>query len=135
MADSDRRSVLNIGAPRAPLAKLPALKERDTTAQCKGHLEAYGWTLLRLQAGTLRGLKDNCFIRLNKKSTPDWWVMKPLRDSGGLLHGFYMEMKKPKGKARDDQAKRIAELQQRGYKAVVIDGLEALQQFLRSEGL
>lgn len=117
--------------------KQPGLKllESDTTTQCVSMLRSHGWELIRLHSGRAKHIHGDAYLYLGPKGRPDWWVMRPIKTTPGLHHGFYLEMKRPGEEARFEQEQRMLLLRKQGYLAFVADGVEPLISWMRSNGL
>jgi hypothetical protein len=71
-----------------------------------------------------RGGKCRKFVSPGWKGTPDRIVLMP----GGRI--YFVELKKPGGKLRPLQKQRLKELQQLGFKALYLDSIESVNNFL-----
>ena len=126
-----------IKRPTKRKTKQPGLRllEADTTRQCVDFLCSHGWELIRLHAGRAKHIHGDAFLYLGPKGRPDWWVMRPVQDTPGLLHGFYLEMKRPGEDARFEQEQRMLLIRKQGYLAFVADGLNPLKRWMEENGL
>lgn len=55
---------------------------------------------------------------------PDLFLAEPRQVDGVMKHGLFIEMKKIGGRTSDKQDKIIADLNSRGYEAIVCDGAD-----------
>ncbi len=128
-ADQQKRNPIN------RRRKAFQLLEAETTGQCVDYLKSHGWELIRLHAGVAKHIHGEAYLHLGPKGRPDWWAMRPVRSTPGLIHGFYLEMKRPGEEARFEQEQRMLLLRKQGYLAFVADGVEPLISWMRSNGL
>ncbi len=99
------------------IANLP-LAEREVAKAVIGWLRMRGWLALRLNAGAVRGITGNSFMRLQPKGCPDWVALRYDRQP------LFLEFKKSHGgKLSADQLAFHEDLTRRSLRVWVVSNI------------